>query len=233
MILKKRNCRINMSLIPYGAGWTNLSLDMDGEKLNFILSNVMNSEFEDLMRVLYHLHPNNGDYEYAEHLIEYKVGLCEATANGYRVTKVVDSLSDGPGCGVYQNIPWKGEFTWDEEGAYSHWTIEREPSEKEDFQIKITIEICRENKSKHTFVAEYKDFCYAVADAYTKMLKRYGFWGYHYSTYCSDIHLRYFLFLKSVALNCFDARQLMHYNDEEQGSASNLEKELELLLFDM
>ena len=46
------------------------------------------------------------------------------------------------------------------------------------------------------------------------------------------MHLRYLLFLKSVALGNFEARELITL-EEGKGEKSPFEKELELLLFDM
>jgi hypothetical protein len=101
-----------------------------------------------------------------------------------------------------------------------------------DFNIKISIDINR-NESKHyEYNVRYKDFCYAVAKTCTEVLKTHGIYGYHHSIYEDDMHLRYLLFIKSVALNNFEARELTDMGDKN-GEASSFEKEIELLLFDM
>ena len=46
------------------------------------------------------------------------------------------------------------------------------------------------------------------------------------------MHLRYLLFIKSVALDNFEARVLTDMGDKN-GEGSPFEKEIELLLFDM
>ena len=75
--------------------------------------------------------------------------------------------------------------------------------------------------------------CYAVADAYTKALKKHGFWGYHQATYTEDISIRMLLFLKSIALGNLETRDLVFHDNEKEGETADFNKELELLLFDM
>ena len=78
------------------------------------------------------------------------------------------------------------------------------------------------------------DFCYAVAKAFTQLIKKHGFYGYHQSTYNQDFNMRYFLSIKSIALNNFDALEISDVKNEHvDGWGSCFEKELELLLFDM
>ena len=72
-----------------------------------------------------------------------------------------------------------------------------------------------------------------MAKAYTDVLKEYGIYGYHHSVYTQDLHIRYLLFLKAVALDCFDARKLTYYNEKGHGETTDLNQELALLLFDM
>ena len=79
----------------------------------------------------------------------------------------------------------------------------------------------------------YRDLCYAVAKACTEMLKEYGFYGYHHSTYVQDMNVRYLLFIKSIALDNFEARQLTYYKEKDHGETSDFIKEMDLLLFDM
>ena len=46
------------------------------------------------------------------------------------------------------------------------------------------------------------------------------------------MHLRYLLFIKSAALDNFEARELTDMGDKN-GEGSSFEKEIELLMFDM
>ncbi len=230
---KKRDCGIKMKIVPYGAGWTDVYLDLAGDHLYFIISEVMGNQFDDLLKILYHLYPDQSDPERVDELMEYKCGICAETETGYEVVKIVDDLHDIKLPVVVRDIPWKADFTWDEEGACSDWTIERVPDQSEDFLLKIHIEHHRAETKIYDYEVSYRDFCYAVAKACTEMLKEYGFYGYHYSTYTQDMNIRYLLFLKSVALNNFEARKLTCYDEEGHGETTDLQRELELLLFEM
>lgn len=231
--LRKRDCGIKMRLVPYGGGWTDVHLDIGGDSLYFIISDVMGNQFGDLLYVLYHLYPENNDPENADHIIEHKYGICEHDGEKYSVVAIVDDLKSCQPPFVEQDIPWKAAFTWDEEGSCSNWSLEREATEDTDFTLKICIDICREETKSYTYEVQYQDFCYAVARACTEMLKEYGFFGYHHSVYTQDMNVRYLLFLKSVALGDFEARKLTFYEEKGHGETTDFQKEMELLLFDM
>lgn len=198
--LKKRDCGIEMKIVPYGAGWTDVYLNIGEDSLYFIISAMAGDNFTHLLRVLYFLHPEHNDPECGENYFLHSEGI--------------------------------GEFCWDEEGAYSKWHIERAPDIDGDFDIKISIDICRSESRHYEYTVRYNDFCYAVAKACTEVLKSHGIYGYHHSVYFDDMHLRYLLFIKCVALDNFEARALTDMGDKN-GESTPFEKEMELLLFDM
>ena len=75
--MKKRDCGINMSLIPCGGGWTDVYLNIGEDKLDFVISAMLGDNFTDLLRVLYFLNPENSDPEYAENFVDCLEGLIE------------------------------------------------------------------------------------------------------------------------------------------------------------
>ena len=224
--LKKRDCGISMKLVPYGAGWTDVYLDIGQDKLYFIISYALGNTFTDLLGILYYLHPYNNDPESDEKYVDCWWGLVEND----EVVEIAERIDKYP-CTI-RPVPKKGEFSWDEEGSASNWIIEREPTLDTDFNIKISIDISRNEDKHYEYNVRYKDFCYAVAKTCTEVLKSHGIYGYHHSIYEDDIHLRYLLFIKSVALDNFESRELTDMGDKN-GESSPFEKELELLLFDM
>ena len=233
MELKRRECGIKMRLVPYGGGWTDLYADFGGGELYFVISNVMSNGFETLMRVLYHFYPAQPDPEVEYNLVEYKERICEYINGEYVVTSICDrTTKDDIPC-VVRNIPWKASFSWDEEGACSDWQIERIPNEDTSFDLHLHIEVHRTGDKEYDYIVKYEDLCYAVADACTKALKKHGFWGYHKATYTEDVNVRYFLFLKAIALGNMAARELTFYDEKGQGETADFNKEMELLLFDM
>ena len=75
MNLVKRDCGINMRLVPYGAGWTDVYLDIGNDSHYFIISYVWGDQFNDLIKNLYYMYPNeledneiyqNGTFEWDE-----------------------------------------------------------------------------------------------------------------------------------------------------------------------
>ena len=233
MKLEKRECPIKMRLVPYGGGWTDVYADFGDGELYFIISHCLGDDFDTLMKALYHLYPENAGSENADELVDYKTGICELIDGEYVVKEIVDDPRDYPMPYVAQDIPWKASFTWDEEGSFSRWQLERIPDQSTSFMLKIAIEINRDKVEIHEYEVAYEDLCYAVADACTKALKKHGIWGYYHAIYNPDMNLRYLLFLKSVALNNFEARKLTFYEEKGQGETSDFQKEMELLLFDL
>ena len=225
---KKRDCNIKMEIKPY-AGWLDINLKIENDKLFFSVSSVLGDSFTKLLHILYHFYPDNNDPEFEEDVICYK-GICDSVSGG-DVSKIVENFDENQESCVFYDIPYKAELYWDEEGSYSKWIFEREPTLDNDFDIKIDIFICRVNEEHYSYKVRYKDFCYAVAKGCTEAIKKYGIYGYHKRVYEEDMNLRYLLFLKSVALDNFEARELKY--DEKGDPCSSLEKELELLLFDM
>ena len=233
MELNIRDCGIKMRLVPYGGGWTDLYADFGDEEIYFIISNTMGPGFETLIRALYCLYPTNKEYEDESDMIDYKYGICKYIDDKYVVTEIIDDINEYDAPVVYQHIPWKAHFIWDEETATSNWTLEREANTETNFKIKLHIEHHRTETKIYDYEVKYEDLCYAVADACTKAMKKHGFNGYHTATYVEDINIRYLLFLKAVGLRNLEACETIRYPDKGKGEASNFTKEIELLLFDM
>ncbi len=233
MRLVKRNCPVKMRLVPYGGGWTDVYVDFGDGELYFIISDGMGDDFDSLMKSLYYLYPNQDDPFEMCNFVDCKCGKLENVDGELVVTRIVDYSDEDEGR-IERDVPWKADFEWCEEGASSCWKLERVPDLNESFILKVSIDVFRDEKKHYEYEIAYEDMCYAVADACTKAIKKHGFWGYHYSTHYKDMNLRYLLFLKSIALKNMEARELKPSSDENKcGEISDLQKELELLLFDM
>lgn len=99
------------------------------------------------------------------------------------------------------------------------------------------------DKTEYYYIIEGKDLCYAVAKAYTEVLKKHGYYGYFMATGgdCNGlgdiIPMYMFLFIKAYGLINMEAREIqVVYEDRENNEravGSSFEKELELMLFDM
>ena len=228
MELHKRNCGIEMKLVPYGSGWTDVYLTICGDNHYFIISDVLGDQFDFFLNILYHMYPDNISDVYECTRIEYKSAIQKYSNGQYITDKIVDEITEFP-C-VSKDIPWKSHFVWDEEGNESYWDLEREPTEDLDFTLKIGI---KHNDKEFNYKVRYADFCYAVAKACTEALKKHGFCGYHQATYTQDINIRQLLFIKGIALDNLEACKLTYYEEEGEGETSDFKKEIELLLFDM
>ena len=209
MELQKRECGIKVSLEPSGCQFLHVSFDFGGERLEFLPSSVMSGQFADLIRALYSLYP------------ERYSGQSSLDDDWRKRKYLSDEKHVIHGTAV--------TVDWDNEG--------------EELTLELTREIngsvigIRATMDGEETVGEYtvddRDFCYAVTKAYTEVLKKFGFFGYVYSTEGDTVMLHQFLFLKAYALGNMEARELTEAEDGSERRRTNFEKELELLLFDM
>ncbi len=233
MELQKRECGINIKLVADGSEWMKIFIDNGENRLCFIVSNADGDPFDDLLRALYNLHPDNLDPENANDIVQYKIGVCDIIESRLEVIQIVDNIDEIGDPYITEDIPWKAQFTWKEKGADCALTIERSRTEINDFMVKIHIERMGTDKEIYDFLVRYKDFCYAIAKASTEVLKEYGLFGFFCANNFHDLNLRHLLFLKSVALDNDDAYDRSPHKCASYDETTDLNKELELLLFDM
>ena len=142
---------------------------------------------------------------------------------------------------LYSLCPWKDDmdqskversFTWEEEGPWSDWEIECDSRcSGDNFDVTVKIDVSKDKGGKYEYTVNYADLCYAVTKACTAVLKKYGLLGYCKAAWYSGINLRKLIILKAYALQC---REVVTYRAADQeGEVSDINKELELLLFDM
>lgn len=183
MKLSKRNCGMEMKLVPYGAGWTDVYFNIGDVKLFFIITSVWSDQFSKLLEVLYYLHPDQNDPKRNDD-VEYWDGVCQDINGKSVVIKIMERCEECPA--IIRPIPHRAELHWDEEGSSSHWVFTRDPTEDEDFELQIDICIHRDEEKHYSYKVRYKDFCYAVAKTCTEVIKSYGIYGYH----CAHMRLQ-------------------------------------------
>ncbi len=226
MNLDKKECPLKIK-IDCDAGWSEVQFNYQDKILHFLISYCFDEQLDDLLETLYYLNPN----------------VCDTADPNERLFEEWKEVVHKTGGYHYAYL--SSSFMWNEEPAANKWTISRdfvESGDKEwDYSFNLHIKIAKltdpdwdaeKSPEVYSFDIKYCDFCYAVAKAITEMIKKYGFYGYHMSTYNQDLNMRYLLSIKSIALNNFEAVQLNNLPNND-GCASIFEKELELLMFDM
>ncbi len=243
MNLVKRDCGIEMRLEVDG-GWTDIHFDIGNEHPDFRLSYKGRYQLSDFLRILCCFNPtfndddiffDNDDYDGG---IEFLYSYYDKDT-GELVKFAGPDDDDWPRDCRWEVHPWKAKFYLDEEhGAESDWEFERYADNSPDFMMKIHIERFYYHWEKgkqstfYNYEVKYSDFCYAVAKAFTEMIKNCGLFGYYKASFIDDINLRYLLFIKSVAFNNYEAREFFD-NPNARDWSSDFSKEIELLLADM
>lgn len=215
MKLQKRDCSIKIEFYDVRAGWLKMKLCINGETLVFDSTYCFGDGFHALLERLYYLHPDAYDYDHSGEIVD--TTDVEAELDGEKITACV---------------PFKATFYFDEEGSSIDWKFEHKPTLDREFELNIKLGIHRNRANEcKEYTVSYKEFCYALAKACTELLKKQGINGFHQSYWDGDINLRYLLFIKAIAL---DADELIEakYNKDHEAS-SDINKELELLMFDM
>ena len=205
-----------------------VELRINGIRHYYYPSSVMGGQFNDLIDALYVLYYENED-SHSIHQWKPEVEWIK-TENGNEAAYV------------------SSRFTWDEEGSLIEFSLRRDirngrweanPNAYDPVLIKIS---GRGSADDFECTVDGRDLCYAAAKAYTKAIKKYGFYGYYSST-CDEfsintsVLMERFLFVKAYALNALEVRALSKawHNPHSWRKVykTDFEKEIELLLFDM
>lgn len=230
MNLQKRDCPIKLELLPYGNDNLHITLEIDGDVHCFLSESIIGGGFAEFMHAVYNLyHEKDDQHKYPR----------------YSHKRM---QSPGENRGLRQ-----GEFqvetcVWWDQREYSSVTLSR----KDDWHfdgfyvetpdpVRITIRRRGERQANY-YTVDGKDLAYAIGKAATAAIKRFGFYGYFFSTgsndECGDYYrMHELLFFKGYALDAMEVREVRTIWQDEDGwhhaEATPFDQELELLLFDM
>ncbi len=217
MDLQKRYCPIQIHLTPTEAYSLVVDIVINGEKRRIIPSAAMfGSMFDGFLSAVYLLYTEGKD--------------CHNSGKLQTVTRDID------------NDIISSKLEWDDGGTIITIRFSREYHSKcfetkdaDPVKMSITYEVDDNLFETSQYTVEGRDLCYAVAKACTEMLMTYGIRGYTYSTGDDTVaddmfDLDHLLFVKAYALNVPEVRKMER---KENGLASDIDKEIELLMFDM
>ena len=208
--LQKRDCDINIKLTPSGSQFLHFEMDVAGDKFDFLPASTVGVQFGAFVSAVYKLFIEDVDDEHTEW------GKRKYLSDENHVIHTVLT-----------------KVSWDEEGTDIDIFFSRKVMDEIDYENDVLdVEIRCYDDILKKYTLKTKDFCYAVAKACTEILKKYGFYGYRYSTEYDYFILHQLLYIKCFALGNFEARVLTDADDEFTKKTS-FEKEMELLMFDM
>ena len=232
---QKRECPIKMTLIPYGAGWEDVIIDIQGDHHHYAVSGCLGGGFGALVESLYALYPGQSHCEHEERRISDMAEFVCDYKDGKKINVRPRTSSDSS----YFTVPTKAEFIWDEEGHGVSWTISRPANEDHEFLVTIELEEWKCSTDgyittdRFRYVVQYSDLCYAVGKAMTEAVKSHGFTGFHVSVWESDINVRQLCFLKACGMRKPEFFAPKRGADDEDASITSFKDEIELLMFDM
>ena len=209
MNLQKRDCEIKAHIEPLGAELLDISFDFSDSKLGFTPSSVMGCQFGDFICALYTLYHEKSNERFDGHNEWHK--------RKYHANK--DHIIQATTVTV----------EWDDEGTYMILEMTK-PVDGDIILLRASTDY---GKTYNEYNVNDRDFCYAITKAYTEALKKFGFYGFRYSTEGEPVMIHQLLFLKAYALGNMDARELIVVDEMLDCCKSSFEKEIELLLFDM
>lgn len=229
--LIKRECNIRIRLTPLDCDFLRVHLRIGSDNHYFYPSCIMGSQFFAFLSAVYNLYEEPDlRHVYFGKSFNEKRGIFQEYPH---------SRDDG----MYKITT---SVHWDEEGSIDNITFVRhcpsiepcEPGIPDPILIHIEGSGPRERSD---YTVDGRDLCYAIAKGCTEALKKYGFMGYKKSTGMQSpgdsFNITQLLFIKAYALNAMEVRETKELwrvpHGWERADASNFEKELELLLFDM
>ena len=225
----------NISFRPTDGYGVDVKFIINGEEIEVWIVDVLNETgiLDLLLRSLHHLSPLASGAEYAWDVIEY-IDSDKFDHEGNLLSEGEEEKSAS-----WCDIPKSANVIWASEGEWCEWKLECEPAIKEtlDFDLQVTIEIGYKDKKTEEYLEKafrfeisYRKMCEIVARACTDLLKKYGFYRY-FSASKEDLSLRSLIFIKAIAMNRMDVRNLIRLDDEET-CKSNFDEEIALLVED-
>ena len=231
MSISKRDCPVKISLTPCSSYYLKVELEINGEQHSFLPSGAMSFFFSEFMGAVYALYFEERDC----HNHPYIQNSSKRAKSTWGTKD--PTLEEG-------EVRIESKVLWDEEGmldtirfcrVFSSRQSIPAGDEADPITVSITYEDHKDKSGTYTYVVDGRDLSYAIAKAACDAIKKYGFYGYYYSTgfdvVQSDlIDINQLLFFKSYAMDAMDTRIL---NEEGYVYASSFEKEIKLLMLDM
>ena len=241
MHLVKRDCPVKIKLTPCSTYYLLIDFEINGEKHSFFPSAAVSYHFLDFMAAVYQLYTENDglDCHNDAFLPNRLYGKSRRKIN---TQKTDPQLNE-------EEISVETSIDWDEEGPTATITLYRKaqngdlapiPNDPDPIQITICYDMFPDKSGEFTYVVDGKDLCYAVAKAGMDVIKTYGFHGYFFTSGLDNgidnwIDINQLLFFKAYALGVMEVRDFSEVSTGKNNTvlATDFEKELELLLFDM
>lgn len=214
-----------------GACFLRVEWRIGGDRHYFFPSSAVGGQFFEFIDALYSLYCegiDNHNWHCSEVKCELKTTKTEE--RGFEITHVIS------------------RFCWDEEGrlieislcrSIDYWN-EAKPGIPDPITVKINVH--GKAAQEYEYSIDGVDLCYAVAKACTEAMKKYGLYGYFFSTFDGCRFGDFFdigklLFIKAYALNALDVRTITEVwrkpGSWRSADRTDFNKEIELLLFDM
>ena len=227
-------CNTQIELTPYGgAGELKVDWIIGDDEYALFPSSAVGGQFVLFIHALYALYAEGID-NHANWWLRNHVKV------QFFFPKDDDSLHE-------DEVRIQTSFSWAGLGPCYEITFDRKckgwiesVSDDED-PILVNVSVFGKARIHRTYMVDGHTLCYAAARAYTRALKKYGFYGYYRSTCANEdgdiIPMHEFLFLKAYALNKMDVRKLTTVwnggKSWHHAEGTPFENELGLLLIDM
>lgn len=227
-------CNTQIELTPYGgAGELKVDWIIADDKYALLPSSAVGGQFAIFVHALYALYAEGIDNHGNWWLRKYVKAQ-------FFYPNDDDSLQE-------DEVRIQASFSWAGLGPCYEITFDRkckgwiEPISAGEDPILVSVSVFGKTRIHRTYMVDGHALCYAAARAYTRVLKKHGFYGYYWSTCANEdgdiIPMHEFLFLKAYALNKMDVRKLTTVWRGEKSwrytEGTSFEEELKLLLSDM
>ena len=208
MELQKRNCDIDFNVEVLGERWQTISLTINGDKHEHLVSVAISDTLGDLVDIMFSL------------FIESNDGF-----QNRKVQCVYDNEERSPITGL------TAELDWDNEGEVMTWRFSRRLyTEEKMLHLEVDYDF---GEKVFSYTVPFFDMCYAVARAVTAVLKKTGIIGYRYISEYDRINIDHFLYIKHLGI----FRKHISYYQMTGGDigdyVTSLTDEIDLLQFDM
>lgn len=214
MEMQTRTCNIDLEVEILATRWQRISMKINGEQHEHVVSAAVSDMFGDLVDVMYEMYIEANDDSRASR-VKY---LNDNEKKPFTITGITACLD------------------WDNEGEITSWRFARQLYTEEILlQIEVDYDygerICR-------YTVPYFDMCYAVAKAATAVLRQTGVIGYHYLGEIDSIDIHHLLYIKHLGIfkKPISLSPMLGHLDDRYTSGDKVTSfadEIDLLLFEM
>ncbi len=187
---------VYIKIEPKSDGWSLFTIEIDGDKHAFYISGALGDSLGEMLSGTYCLMNIEDTNCYCPDFMErqeFEMSGADYECRGNFEAVLAERTT--------VDMFYKATFGWGEEPRMIKWVLEKPLTIQDDFILHIKIEVQDDRRKEYNYDIDFREFCYALAKAFTQAFKAYGIRGYYEATWQHNLNIEKLIYLKAFALN--------------------------------